>query len=405
MRHRIPCRSAPQCSPQTRTTCALALRNVAHGPAHFRRAIRSQCCAQSAALPPCSLCAMPRTTCCPMQPLKSYNRMQMQLASSAAFPEPLLAAMPQLREKPRLGFSSKNPALHQGHEVCNSTTALGLQAALHLERIRSRYTGKERDNESGNDYFEARYFGSIMGRFLSPDPVSGTRANPQSLNRYVYVLNNPLRLTDPTGMIVDWEDSKKGKDGLTDAQRGFEKRLNQMCNSNDPKERAAGEGLQKTYGRLQDSKATFEVIKPDRSGSSSGDIQYDGNNHFTINLKGDMSNAAGFTNNQKIAHEFEHGRQVLDGEMSFKQGANGKWQPFAHDLTDEAKAMAAGFAIEGATPGQSSAIRGMSTALRNGGISGEVDYLGSHIGGYHNLPGVPVNVPNPPPPGVYEVPK
>ena len=90
-----------------------------------------------------------------MQPLKSYNRMQMQLASSAAFPEPLLAAMPQLREKPRLGFSSKNPALYQGHGVCNSTTALGLQAALHLERIRSRYTGKERDTESGNDYFGA----------------------------------------------------------------------------------------------------------------------------------------------------------------------------------------------------------------------------------------------------------
>ena len=88
---------------------------------------------------------MLRTTCCPMQPLKSYNRMQMQLASSAAFPEPLLAAMPQLRKKPRLGFSSKNLALHQGHEVCNSTTALGLQAALHLERIRSRYTGKELD--------------------------------------------------------------------------------------------------------------------------------------------------------------------------------------------------------------------------------------------------------------------
>jgi len=127
--------------------------------------------------------------------------MQMQPASSAAFPEPLLAAMPQLREKPRLGFSSKNPALHQVHEVCNSTTALGFRAALHLERIRSRYTGKERDTESGNDYFGARYYASSMGRFLSPDPTlrSGHPADPQTWNRYVYGGNNPLKFIDPDG--------------------------------------------------------------------------------------------------------------------------------------------------------------------------------------------------------------
>jgi RHS repeat-associated protein len=132
--------------------------------------------------------------------------MQMQLASSAAFPEQLLAAMPQLREKPRLGFSSKNLALHQVHEVCNSTTALGLQATLHLERIRSRYTAKERDAESGNDYFGARYYSSAMGRFMSPDwsakaePVPYAKLdNPQSLNLYAYVGNNPLSRVDADG--------------------------------------------------------------------------------------------------------------------------------------------------------------------------------------------------------------
>ncbi len=51
----------------------------------------------------------------------------MQLASSPAFPEPLPVAMPQLREKPRLGVRSWNPALYPGHEVCNSTAAIGLQ--------------------------------------------------------------------------------------------------------------------------------------------------------------------------------------------------------------------------------------------------------------------------------------
>jgi RHS repeat-associated protein len=65
-----------------------------------------------------------------------------------------------------------------------------------------RFPGKERDSESGNDYFEARYFASSMGRMLSPDPLGGSLANPQSLNKYAYALNNPLVNTDPTGLYV-----------------------------------------------------------------------------------------------------------------------------------------------------------------------------------------------------------
>jgi RHS repeat-associated protein len=62
------------------------------------------------------------------------------------------------------------------------------------------FTGKERDAESENDYFGARYYASSMGWFMSPDPMGGHLEDPQTLNRYVYVRNNPLSLTDPTGM-------------------------------------------------------------------------------------------------------------------------------------------------------------------------------------------------------------
>ena len=66
------------------------------------------------------------------------------------------------------------------------------------------FTDKERDAESGNDYFGARYYGSnVAGRFMSPDPSGLYFANPnypQSLNLYAYVQNNPLTFTDPTGM-------------------------------------------------------------------------------------------------------------------------------------------------------------------------------------------------------------
>jgi RHS repeat-associated protein len=67
----------------------------------------------------------------------------------------------------------------------------------------SRSTGKERDSESGNDYFGARHYASSMGRFLSPDPKIMTArhlTNPQEWNKYAYVINNPLTRFDPDGM-------------------------------------------------------------------------------------------------------------------------------------------------------------------------------------------------------------
>jgi RHS repeat-associated protein len=69
-----------------------------------------------------------------------------------------------------------------------------------------KFTGKERDSESGLDMFGARYYASSLGRFMIPDwaakPTSVPYANfgnPQSLNLYGYVANNPTTLGDPDG--------------------------------------------------------------------------------------------------------------------------------------------------------------------------------------------------------------
>jgi RHS repeat-associated protein len=82
---------------------------------------------------------------------------------------------------------------------------------------RSLFTGKERDAESGNDYFGARYYASSMGRFLSPDwsakedPVPYAQlADPQSLNLYSYVRNNPMDRVDPNGHWTCTGDNAKG---------------------------------------------------------------------------------------------------------------------------------------------------------------------------------------------------
>ena len=70
-----------------------------------------------------------------------------------------------------------------------------------------KFTAKKRDNETGLDYFGARYYSAPLGRFISPDPLmaSAKASNPQSWNRYTYTFNNPLRFIDPDGLEVDEE--------------------------------------------------------------------------------------------------------------------------------------------------------------------------------------------------------
>ena len=64
-----------------------------------------------------------------------------------------------------------------------------------------KFTGKERDNESGLDYFGARYFSGAGGRFTSVDPALAiSLKDPQTWNRYVYVNNRPLTYVDPDGL-------------------------------------------------------------------------------------------------------------------------------------------------------------------------------------------------------------
>ncbi len=68
-----------------------------------------------------------------------------------------------------------------------------------------RFTGKERDRETGLDYFGARYYAAPVGRFTTVDPVYNWNANlldPQRWNRYAYGRNNPLRYVDPNGEDV-----------------------------------------------------------------------------------------------------------------------------------------------------------------------------------------------------------
>src|SRR3989344_1133404 len=67
------------------------------------------------------------------------------------------------------------------------------------EISRFGYTGQENDVESGFIDYGARQYNPQFGRFLQPDPIISDIYNPQNLNRYSYVLNNPYKYTDETG--------------------------------------------------------------------------------------------------------------------------------------------------------------------------------------------------------------
>ncbi|MGA3127389.1 MAG: RHS repeat-associated core domain-containing protein [Candidatus Korobacteraceae bacterium] len=93
------------------------------------------------------------------------------------------------------------------------------------------FTGKERDAETNNDYFGARYYSSVMGRFMSPDWANGADAvpyadfgNPQSLNLYGYVRNNPLAGVDADGHILIGQEFNLGPGSVN--VNGVEERLN-----------------------------------------------------------------------------------------------------------------------------------------------------------------------------------
>jgi RHS repeat-associated protein len=79
------------------------------------------------------------------------------------------------------------------------TSVWGAEAGLS-----QKFTGKERDAETGLDYFGARYMSAAQGRFVTPDPLmaSARASDPQTWNRYAYALNNPLRYVDPDGLEV-----------------------------------------------------------------------------------------------------------------------------------------------------------------------------------------------------------
>jgi RHS repeat-associated protein len=173
-----------------------------------------------------------------------------------------------------------------------------------------KFTGKERDSESGLDNFEARYLGSSLGRFMSPDPMGGKTEDPQSLNRYAYVRNNPLTLTDPSGMNFGLPCSG----GNTDT-----------CNN----------GLQGSWQHDQDgNKTTFDPVSignkdgtlQDLSSNKTGTYtaSFDGSNVSLTNSGGTAQNGSWLQGTAAVSGVSGGGNLSSKFDFTFSDHGNGQ---------------------------------------------------------------------------------
>jgi len=163
-----------------------------------------------------------------------YNRSMMTLAVAT---NPTVANFQAVTEKANTKVPLTTATYYHGDQVGSEsmlTAATGWPVSSNIYYPYGQgplpgtnhylFTGKERDTESGNDYFGARYYASSTGRWMSPDwsarPTSVPYASlpyPQSLNLYSYVQNNPLSRTDSDGhcwaVISWWQHACNAQDG------------------------------------------------------------------------------------------------------------------------------------------------------------------------------------------------
>ena len=137
--------------------------------------------------------------------------------------------------------------------------------------MRQHFTSKERDEETGLDYFGARYYSSIQGRFTSTDPIimaPGRALDPQQINLYAYTRNNPLRFVDPDGETINEPTGLSARD-----QQRYDDWKNKFLST------AEGQRLWNQYN--DDKNFTLNLVVTDRGsdnknkGAEAGDYQFD----------------------------------------------------------------------------------------------------------------------------------
>jgi len=122
------------------------------------------------------------------------------------------------------------------------------------------FTGKPRDPESGLDEFGPRFFNGFNCRFIGVDLMSVTPArvkDPQQLNLYTYVRNNPINFVDPTGMVIDTSQ-------LNSEELEKWNKVVSLANQKDENNNYVNQKLHELYNLLENDPRTFQLINGNR---------------------------------------------------------------------------------------------------------------------------------------------
>jgi RHS repeat-associated protein len=262
------------------------------------------------------------------------------------------------------------------------------------------YAGKERDLETGLDYFGARYYGSALGRFTSPDPLGGSLLDPQTLNRYAYVRNNPLTLTDPTGMYVCKDDPKDGSSHCTsDQDKKFETSLDALRGKKGDVARAAA-----AYGAVgQDNGVTVgfaDLGKSGEGGITHSELGSDANGNLYAQSNVTINSASTGTGlAADIGHEGSH---VADAQEMVKSiSITGSSFKLGMDISAYASEQRAYRVTDSIYRSANEPYNGCNSGCALGagssplGIGGRIDQiLLSNPGIYHSSDGKPLTQTN-----------
>ncbi|MFQ5664069.1 MAG: RHS repeat domain-containing protein [Terriglobia bacterium] len=225
-----------------------------------------------------------------------------------------------------------------------------------------QFTGQERDDETGLDYFIARHYASTFGRFLQPDPIVITKervTDPQGLNLYAYARNNPLKFVDPLGL--DLIIYVFFSNDLTDEQKRFlEENREAIYQAIAAKYKEAGvENVEFREGDSLSDQQIQQAIEQDPIGvgflnfanTSIGDVNSGGKlgatdaNEissvvFLGNLMDERTNedTAIFRISEVAAHELGHG-QGIESNWWIQYVTFGLAERFRDNLMDERQSM------------------------------------------------------------------
>jgi RHS repeat-associated protein len=167
-----------------------------------------------------------------------------------------------------LPFGEEIPFGQNGRSGCYETLASPEYPSA-ADVVNQKFTGKERDAETGLDYFDARYFSAAQGRFTTsdwsgvPQPVPyANLSDPQTLNLYGYVRNNPLSRADADGHQPPEEEAESEPRERAEEDREIERAEARSRESDEAarseRERDAEAKLSRTFTPEQRAKLRYE---------------------------------------------------------------------------------------------------------------------------------------------------